>query len=136
MEFSYIKKYTKVEKSIFRIIKGTFCKKNNLEGFLYVTIRLRGGNMENYNCLTEYEDEDIICKIYRNECNFAEKVPTTQEYIELIQGLKKQERELLAVDGFKKYLETRNVKDAIEAEEQFKLGFKTAVKIIIESYRS
>ena len=32
----------------------------------------------------------------------------------------------------KQYLEQNNEKEGIEAEEQFKLGFKTAVKIIIE----
>lgn len=33
---------------------------------------------------------------------------------------------------FLQYLEQNNEKEGIEAEEQFKLGFKTAVKIIIE----
>lgn len=88
------------------------------------------------NFLDDYLEDDIIGKIYCNDFNIAEKVPTTEEYIEVMQCIKKQEKELQDIEGFKKYLEIRNIKDAIEAEEQFKLGFKTAIKIIIESYHS
>lgn len=86
------------------------------------------------NFLDNYLEDDVIGKIYHNDFYFAEQVPTTEEYKEIMQEMKEQEKELLNVRGFKKYLETRNIKEAIEVEEQFKLGFKTAVKIIIESY--
>lgn len=92
--------------------------------------------MKTCNFLEEYLKEDIISKIYRNECELIEKIITSEEYTEVIKKLKKKERELLKEDEFREYLEIRNIKDAIEAEEQFKLGFKLAVKIIIESYHS
>lgn len=88
------------------------------------------------NFLEDYLDEDVIGRIYHNDFNFAEQVPTTEEYAEIMQSIRQQEKGLSHVEGFKEYLEIRNVKDGIEAEEQFKLGFKTAVKIIIESYHS
>ena len=92
--------------------------------------------MKTCNFLEEYLKEDIISKIYRNECELIEKIITSEEYTEVIKKFKKKERELLKEDEFREYLEIRNIKDAIEAEEQFKLGFKLAVKIIIESYHS
>lgn len=88
------------------------------------------------NFLDDYLEDDIIGKVYRNDFNFTEKIPTTEEYMEVIQCIKKQEQELQDIEEFKRYLEIRNIKDSIEAEEQFKLGFKTAIKIIIESYHS
>lgn len=88
------------------------------------------------NFLENYLEDDIIGKIYHNDFNFEEKIPITKEYIEVMNFIKKQEKELLNIKGFKRYLEDRNVKDAIEAEEQFKLGFKTAIKIVMESYHS
>lgn len=92
--------------------------------------------METCSFLEEYLNEDIISKIYRNDCDLTEQMITTKEYTEVMKKLKKQEKELLQEEGFRKYLEIRNVKDAIEAEEQFKLGFKLAIRIIIESYHT
>ncbi len=96
----------------------------------------RRENMSVYNFLDDYLEDNIIGKIYRNDFNFAEQVPATEEYTEVMQCIRKQEKDLLDIEGFKRYLEIRNIKDAIESEEQFKLGFKTAIKIIIESYHS
>lgn len=92
--------------------------------------------MKTCNFLEEYLNDEILSRIYRNDCNFTEQMIVTDEYIEVIQALKKQERKLVELEEFKRYLEIRNIKDAIEAEEQFKLGFKVAIKIIIESYHS
>lgn len=83
--------------------------------------------------LEEYLEEDIIGKIYRNEFNGIEEIPLTKEYQGIMNEMKKKEKNLIKLEDFKKYLEIRNVKDSIEAEEQFKLGFKTAIKIILES---
>lgn len=83
--------------------------------------------------LEEYLEEDIIGKIYRNEFNGIEEIPLTKEYQEIMNEMKKKEKNLIKLEDFKKYLEIRNVKDSIEAEEQFKLGFKIAIKIILES---
>lgn len=92
--------------------------------------------MKSCNFLEDYLEEDVIGKIYHNDFHFVEQVPTSEEYIEILESMKEQERRLLLVEGFKEYMEDRNIKEGIEAEEQFKLGFKTAIRIIIESYHS
>lgn len=122
-------------KSNFVKRKKCFAKNNptRLE-IKYDKVKKGRGNMKIYDFLDNYLEEDVIGKIYNNNFNLAEQEPSTEEYTEVMQSIKKQEKKLLYVEGFKKYLETRNIKDAIEAEEQFKLGFKTAVRIIIESY--
>lgn len=84
------------------------------------------------NFMEEYLKEDLISKIYYN--NFAEYESTTPEYIKIKKHLREKEEELSNIKKFKQYLELRNIKESIEGEEQFKLGFKTAIKIIIESY--
>ena len=84
--------------------------------------------------LENYLEDDIIKKIYNNDFNFAEQTPNTREYKKIIKELYEQEKNLLSTKGFRNYLETRNIKESIEAEEQFKQGFKMAVKLIIESY--
>ena len=90
--------------------------------------------MKSCDFLEDYLKEDFIGKIYYNDFDFAQQEPETQEYHEIIDEIHKQEKELLRIKEFKKYLENRNIKESMEAEEQFKLGFKTAVKLIIESY--
>ena len=86
------------------------------------------------DCLDEYLEEDFIKKMYYNDLNFAEQEPKTKEYRDIVKKIKKQEEKLVKIKEFKDYLEDRNIKESMEAEEQFKLGFKTAVKLIIESY--
>ena len=90
-------------------------------------------SMKNCNFLEENLEEDIISQIYNNNLDFSEKNPETKEYSNIMKEIRRQEKELLYVKGFRNYLETRNIKDTIEAETQFKLGFRTAIKIIIEA---
>ena len=85
--------------------------------------------------LESYLNDDVIGKIYHGDLNLEEYQPVTVEYVTVNKYIRSQEKELLSVQDFEKYLETRNIRDSIEAEEQFKLGFKTAIKIIMESYR-
>ena len=92
--------------------------------------------MKTIDFLEDYLKEDLISKIYHNDCDFAEYEPTTPQYIKTRKYVREKEKELNNIQGFKKYLEIRNIKESIEMEEQFKLGFKTAVKIIIESYHT
>ncbi len=89
--------------------------------------------MRNCNFLDRELEDDIISQIYNNNLNFSERNPETTEYLDIMKHMRKQEKELLQVGGFKNYLETRNIKDTIEAETQFKLGFKTAIKILVEA---
>lgn len=85
--------------------------------------------------LENYLEEDVISKIYHNDFDFAEQEPKTAEYRKICKNMRQQEKELVHNRQFQEYLENRNIKESIEAEEQFKLGFKTAVKIILESYQ-
>ena len=71
--------------------------------------------------IEEYLKDDVIGQIYNNECRFAEFEPTTEEYKKITRNVRIQERQFLNVKEFKKYLEDRNIKDSIEAEENFKL---------------
>ena len=38
-------------------------------------------------------------------------------------------------ENVKKYIEYTNERNSIEAENQFKLGFKTAIRIILETLK-
>ena len=82
------------------------------------------------------EDEDIIGKIYNSDLYFAEYQPKSEEYLEISKSVREQEKKLISNKGFSEYLEMRNEKESIEVEEQFKLGFKTAIKLIMESVTS
>ena len=83
--------------------------------------------------LEDYLEDDMISKIYNNDFDFAEQEPKTNEYRKIVKEIHEQEKNLLSITKFQDYLESRNIKESIEAEEQFKLGFKTAIKLIIES---
>ena len=86
----------------------------------------------------EYLNEDLIGKIYNNNLNLSQMLPNNKEYIELTKSNINLARYVLenlegkAMQSFVQYMEQINIKEGIEAEEQFKLGFKTAIKIIIE----
>ena len=88
--------------------------------------------------LNELLEEDLIGKIYNNNLYLSEYVPENKEYFKLLNKnnkLSKFIKENLddnMKEVFLQYLEQNNEKEGIEAEEQFQLGFKTAVKIIIE----
>ena len=66
-------------------------------------------------------------------------LPKNKEYIKLTKSNIDIAKSILAVlkaedkNKFVQYMEQINIKEGIEAEEQFKLGFKTAIKIIIEA---
>ena len=86
-------------------------------------------------------DKDIIKKIYYNDYNFSDQLPKTKEYKILQKDMRKQENKLLCVESetfsndFKFYLEMRNMKDDLEAENQFELGFKTAIQLIVNAVK-
>lgn len=84
------------------------------------------------------EKSNIINELYNNELYLSEKLPDTFEYLQLtkdiqklsnniINNLDKQNKRL-----FMEYSEKVNIKEGLESEHQFELGFKTAIKIIIE----
>ena len=65
-------------------------------------------------------------------------ISESKEYLIISKKIKKLERELLknfTKDKVKKYIEYTNERNSIEAEDQFKLGFKTAIKIILQALK-
>lgn len=86
----------------------------------------------------EYLNEDLIGKIYNNDLCLSQMLPNNKEYIELVKSnIELAKFVLKNLEGkpkqsFIQYMEQINIKEGIEAEEQFKLGSKTAIKIILE----
>ena len=93
------------------------------------------------NFLENMLKENSIKKFYYNEYNFLEEIPQSYEYNELIKKIQKKEKIISTFESsefskvFADYLEMRNEKDGIEAENQFELGFKTAIKLIVDSLK-
>ncbi len=85
--------------------------------------------------MEEYFDEDILKKIYYNELEALHEAPKDEEYVEITEKIIELEEILLKgenKDCIKRYMEYINERVGIEAENQFKIGFKTAIKIIIQ----
>lgn len=86
----------------------------------------------------EYLNEDVIGKLYNNDLYLSQILPNNKEYIKLTESNIKLAKYILenlegkAKKSFMQYMEQINIKEGIEAEEQFKLGFKTAIKLILE----
>ncbi len=83
-------------------------------------------------------EEDIISKIYYNELEAVQELPNTIEYIKLTEKLKNIEKSLLKdanKEDFKKYMEYINEISSMESENQFKLGFKLGIRIILEALK-
>lgn len=87
------------------------------------------------------EQEDILAKIYYDNLYLSEEIPETEEYLEILESLRENSEGILEeCEGdlrkkFIEYTENINIKEGLEAENQFKLGFKTAIKIIVEGLR-
>ena len=87
--------------------------------------------------LKEWLKEDWIKNIYYGDTLLAEKMPETAEYKEIV---KKQnillnrlvETNQNIKEQLYEYNEYSLVKEGIEAEFEFKLGFKTAICLIIQ----
>lgn len=84
----------------------------------------------------EDSENNIIRKIYHNNMEELQMMNQSKEYIQISKKIKKLEKTLLkefTEEKVKKYIEYTNEKISIEAESQFELGFKTAVKIILQA---
>ena len=88
--------------------------------------------------LKEELERDIISKIYHNNLEELQMIDQSKEYIDLSKKIKLTEDMLFkdfSQENVKKYIEYTNEKNSIEAENQFKLGFKTAIRIILETLK-
>lgn len=93
----------------------------------------RGIHMEG----KDWINEDWIKKIYYGEQDLAIKIPETEEYAKLKKKIAKLSEKLVENEIIKKqfldYSESVLVKESIEAEFQFELGFKVAVTLIFQA---
>ena len=83
-------------------------------------------------------ERDIISEIYHNNLEELQMIEQSKEYIELSKKIKSTENMLLKEfkkENVKKYIEYINERNSIEAENQFKLGFKLAIRIILDTLR-
>ncbi len=89
---------------------------------------------------SEFENlnENMINKIYHNNMEELQYINQTKEYIEVTKKIKKMEKMLFkefTKENVTRYIEYINEKVSIEAENQFELGFKTAIKIILQALK-
>ncbi len=88
--------------------------------------------------LKEDLERDIISKIYHNDLEELQMINQSKEYINLSNKIKLTEDTLFkdfTQENVKKYIEYTNERNSIEAENQFKLGFKMAIRIILETLK-
>ena len=92
--------------------------------------------------LKKYElenlEEDMINRIYHNNLEDLQYMNQTKEYLEVSKKIKKMEKTLFkefTKENVTKYIEYTNEKMSIEAENQFELGFKIAVRIILQALK-
>lgn len=91
------------------------------------------------NYLNKVDKEEILEKLYRGDLYPIEQAPNTEEYKQILKEIALYEKDMLGKINetekkkFNDYLEKIESKQSIEAENQFKLGFKIGIKLIIES---
>ena len=88
--------------------------------------------------LKEWLEEDRIQNIYYGNPLLAEKMPETAEYKQIMAKRKKLYDKLITSNvAIEKYLGQYNecslIKEGIEAEFEFRLGFRTAICLIMQS---
>lgn len=86
----------------------------------------------------ENTEKDIISKIYHNDMEEIQVLNQSKEYVKISKKLKKLEKMLLkefTQERVKQYIEYTNEKMSVEAESQFRLGFKMAIKIIFQALK-
>lgn len=87
------------------------------------------------NYLNKVDNEEILEKLYRGDLYPIEQVPNTEEYNQILKEIALYEKDMLGKINetekkkFNDYLEKIESKQSIEAENQFKLGFKNWNKI-------
>ena len=81
-------------------------------------------------------EEDWIHNLYYGESSLAEKMPETEEYLKVKYKLNSVYTLLLKEKELKEIMISLNEslleKEGIEAEFEFKLGFKTAICLIMQ----
>lgn len=80
-------------------------------------------------------NDDLLKRIYYGDVYFSQESPNTAEYKNVLQKMKslsnkiRSEREVECY--FEEYCEISAIKESLETELHFELGFKTAVRLIM-----
>lgn len=91
--------------------------------------------------IEERLEENFVEKLYFNELYLSESIPNSKEYLRCSRRTNEISSYIIEqTDGklrnnFLNYLDEISIKEGLEAKHQFKLGFKTALNLIIEGLR-
>lgn len=80
----------------------------------------------------------MIYKIYHNDMEDLQNRNQSKEYMKITKKIEQMEKTLFKKfnkENVSKYIEYTNEKVSIEAESQFELGFKIAIKIIFQALK-
>lgn len=89
--------------------------------------------------LKEMLKDDLLKQIYYGEVYLSKENPDTPEYRKFLQKMRslsaKIRRERGVGNYFEEYCENVAIKESMETELHFILGFKTAVRLILSSFQ-
>ena len=94
--------------------------------------------MDLKKCGFENVEENMIYKIYHNDMEDLQNRNQSKEYMKITKKIEQMEKTLFKKfnkENVSKYIEYTNEKVSIEAESQFELGFKIAIKIIFQALK-
>lgn len=94
--------------------------------------------MDLKKCGFENVEENMIYKIYHNDMEDLQNRNQSKEYVKITKKIEQMEKTLFKKfnkENVSKYIEYTNEKVSIEAESQFELGFKIAIKIIFQALK-
>lgn len=94
--------------------------------------------MDLKKCGFENVKENMIYKIYHNDMEDLQNRNQSKEYVKITKKIEQMEKTLFKKfnkENVSKYIEYTNEKVSIEAESQFELGFKIAIKIIFQALK-
>ncbi len=85
------------------------------------------------------KNNKILEKIYYGDFSPAKEIPKEEEYQEIVatirnfrEKIRENEKDVEKINLFDELMENLAIKEGMEAENQFKLGFQLATKLIIE----
>ena len=85
------------------------------------------------------KNNKILEKIYYGDFSPAKEIPKEEEYQEILATIRnfrakirENEKDVEKINLFDELMENLAIKEGMEAENQFKLGFQLATKLIIK----
>lgn len=85
--------------------------------------------------LKELLKNDLLKQIYYGEIYLSRESPNTPEYRKTLQKMKSLSEKIRRERGLEKcfdeYCEMMSIKESLETELHFEMGFKTAIRLIL-----